>query len=182
MKFDRKLKMIELKPFPIRYEALNDLYEHTDQSCCLNRVAVPLEEATTRGFFLAVRTKNNGGLPFDCRGIYLDGKLIGKIELTRYEDYSAELDLILETEYTGNGYGKEALEQFQNDLRKTGWAQCITAYVKADHKRMIRVLEKTGFEPTRAFAADVMTPQNGTYVLRTVNGIEYSWKNGGNEL
>ena len=171
--------MIELKPFPIRYEALNDLYEHTDQNCCLNRVAVPLEEETTRGFFLAVRTENNGGLPFDCRGVFLDGTLIGKIELTRYEDHSAELDLIIKDEYTGKGYGRQAVEQFQTELRKTGWANRITAYVAVSHKRMIRVLEETGFEPLRNFAADVITPQNGTYALRTVNGVEYSWKNDG---
>jgi hypothetical protein len=44
---------------------------------------------------------------------------------------------------------------------------------------MIRVLEETRFEPTRTFAADVVTPQNGTYALRTVNRVEYSWKNDG---
>ncbi len=167
--------MIELKPFPIRYEALNDLYENTDQSHCLNRVAVPLEEETTRGFFLAVRTGNNGGLPFDCRGVFLDGTLIGKIELTRYEDRSAELDLIIRNEYADKGYGSEALNRFQQELCETGWAERITAYVEADHEQMIRVLKKTGFAPKRTFAADVVTPQNGTYVLRTVNGTEYSW-------
>jgi hypothetical protein len=51
--------------------------------------------------------------------------------------------------------------------------------VAVNHTRMIRVLEETRFEPTRTFAADVVTPQNGTYALRTVNGVEYSWKNDG---
>ena len=92
---------------------------------------------------------------------------------------SAELDLIIKDEYTGRGYGRQAVEQFQTELLKTGWANRITAYVAVNHTRMIRVLEETRFEPKRTFAADVVTPQNGTYALRTVNGVEYSWKSDG---
>ena len=58
---------MELKPFPIRYEELNDLYAAVDQSCCLNSVPVPLDEAMTRSFFLAVRTGSNSGEPFRRR-------------------------------------------------------------------------------------------------------------------
>ena len=61
--------MITLNALPVNYEILNDLYEHTDQSFCLNRVAVPLDEDSTRNYFLAVRSGINNGMPFDFHGV-----------------------------------------------------------------------------------------------------------------
>lgn len=162
--------MITLNSLPINYEVLNDLYEHTDQSFCLNRVAVPLDEDSTRNYFLAVRSGINNGMPFDAKGIFLDGKLIGKAERTIYEDGSAELDLIIRKEYCGNGYGTEALNRFLTQA-----AQCTSfcAYIESSNLPAARVLEKSGFHAKRNFLADVMTPQSGTYALRTVEGTEY---------
>ena len=162
--------MITLNALPVNYEILNDLYEHTDQSFCLNRVAVPLDEDSTRNYFLAVRSGINNGMPFDAKGIFLDGTLIGKAERTVYEDGSAELDLIIRKEYCGNGYGTEALKQFL-----TQSAQCTSfcAYIESSNLPAARVLEKTGFRAERKFLADVMTPQSGTYALRIVEGTEY---------
>ena len=165
--------MITLASFPIRYEELNDLYEHTDQSFCLNHVAVPLDEDTTRGYFMMVRTGNNNGMPFAVKGIYLDKKLIGKIERTVYEDGSAEIDLIIRKEYCGKGYGTEALRQFIALPETKAECASFCAYIDSDNLPAAGVLEKNGFEAKRKFQADVVTPQKDTYTLRTAEGTEY---------
>ena len=165
--------MIRLDNFPIRYEELNDLYEHTDQSFCLNRVAVPLDEDTTRGYFFMVRSGFNDGMLFGVKGIFLDGKLIGKIERTVDETGCAEIDLIIKKEYCGKGYGSEALKQFLALPETLMECSSYCAYIDAENKAAERVFEKNGFEAKRKFSADVVTPQGSTYVLRTVTGTEY---------
>ncbi len=165
--------MITLASLPIRYEELNDLYEHTDQSFCLNHVSVPLDEETTRGYFMMVRTGRNNGMLFAVKGIYLDQKLIGKIERTIYEGGSAEIDLIIRNEYCGKGYGTEALRQFLALPETLEECTSFCAYIDSNNKPAARVLEKTGFEAKRKFLADVVTPQAETYTLRTVEGTEY---------
>lgn len=165
--------MITLNELPIRYEELNDLYEHTDQSFCLNKVAVPLDEDTTRGYFMMVRSHSNNGMPFAAKGIYWDRTLIGKIERTVYDNGCAELDIILRKEYCGKGYGTEALRQFLALPETENECMTFCAYVEEDNIAAQKALEKTGFEAKRQFKADVVTPQAGTYILRTVNGIEY---------
>lgn len=165
--------MISLHELPIRYEELNRLYEHCDQKYCLNALPTPLDEMMTRSYFLMVRTGRNNGNPFLCRGIFLDGTLIGKIELTKEEDGSAELDLIMDQAYENRGYGSEALRRMIDLSKDTGFCDSICAYVQEENEAMKRVLEKNGFEAVRPFKADVMTPLTDGYRLRTVSGREY---------
>ncbi|MBO7703846.1 MAG: GNAT family N-acetyltransferase [Solobacterium sp.] len=165
--------MIALKPFPIRYEALNDLYEHTDQSFCLNRVAVPLDEDTTRGYFLSVRTESNQGMPFCSYGIFRNDELIGKCELTRYEDGSAEADLIIRSDQVNHGYGKEALALLLKEAETNGFCECITAYIREDNIAAKHIFEQNGFEQTQSFLADVVSPDGREYRITTVKGSEY---------
>ena len=110
---------------------------------------------------------------FAVKGIYLDQKLIGKIERTVYEGGSAEIDLIIRNEYCGKGYGTEALRQFLALPETLEECTSFCAYIDSNNKPAARVLEKTGFEAKRKFLADVVTPQAETYTLRTVEGTEY---------
>lgn len=170
---------MELKPFPIRYEELNDLYAAVDQSCCLNSVPVPLDEAMTRSFFLAVRTGNNNGEPFRCQAVVLNGTIIGKVELTKHDETTAELDLILRKDYANQGNGTAALEQLIRQIADDHWCSVIEAYVRSDNEAMKRVLAKNHFVKGRTFQADVVTPVNGSYTLRSVTGEEYVWSASG---
>ena len=165
--------MITLSELPIRYDDLNDLYEHTDQTFCLNRVSVPLDEDTTRGYFMMVRTGLNDGMRFAAKGIFLDQRLIGKIERTVYENGCAELDLIVRKEYCGKGYGTEALRQFLALPENRTECDSYCAYIDAKNHAAAGVLEKNGFEAKRNFQADVITPQGDAYTLRTADGVEY---------
>ena len=164
--------MLELKLFPIRYELLNELYEQTDQTYCLNPLTTPLDETLSRNYFLAMRTEQNQGRPFMCRGVFLNGTLIGKIELTREQD-DAELDLIMRTDHCGKGYGTEALEQLIADVKEAGRCKTISAYADRDNIAVRNVLLKNRFAEERSFQADVVGFKQGQYILRMVQGMEY---------
>ena len=95
--------MIHLEQWPQNTEeALIDLYRDTDQSLCLVRVNTDAKEQTDN-YIRIIETGDNEGKPFLCQAVYLDERLIGKAELTRYEDDSAELDIVLRSEYCGKG-------------------------------------------------------------------------------
>lgn len=166
---------MELRPFPIRYEELNDLYTAVDQGMCLNQVSVPLDEAMTRSFFLAVRTGINDGKPFRSLAVVKEGTVIGKIELTRHNETTAELDLIIRKDAASQGNGTAALKQLKEQVMADHWCNTIEAYVQRDNKAMKQVLLKNHFVKGRTFQADVVTPVNGSYSLRTVTGEEYVW-------
>ncbi len=165
--------MITLEPLPINYEILNELYAASDQSLCLNKVSVPLDEDMTRAYFSAVRSGINCGMLFDAKGIYLDGRLIGKIERTVDEEGCAEIDLMIVKDCCGQGHGTEALRQFLNLTETKISCETFSAYIERDNSAAARVLEKNGFEAKRKFLADVVTPQADAYALRTVEGMEY---------
>jgi hypothetical protein len=85
----------ELRPVPVSYAWLSDLYEHVNQEFCLNQIPLPLDEESSRAYFNAVRSGSNHGAPFLARAVYADNQPVGKAELTLQEDGSAELDLII---------------------------------------------------------------------------------------
>ena len=165
---------IALKPVPIRYEWLNELYEQVDQTYCLNQIPLPLEESFSRNYFLAVRTGNNGGNPFLSYAIVLGNKEIGKGELTLQEDGRAELDLILKREFCHLGYGSQALRELIEKAKAEGFSKGISAYVNKDHTAMKKLLEKAGFEKGREFLADVLTPSDSSFRMKEVRGLEYT--------
>lgn len=164
---------VNLTTVPIRYEWLNDLYEQTDQSFCLNRVPVPLNEEFSRRYFHAVQSGMNGGLPFRAWEILADHQSVGKAELTLEEDGKAEVDLILRRTWTGKGIGSQVLELLKREA--ADWHRCnaIAAYVREDHVIMRHVLEKTGFQSRRRFSADIVTPDEAAYRVTTAFGREY---------
>lgn len=166
--------MLKLKFWPWEDEqALQDLYAHTDQSYCLVQLPVPLPQIQTRNYLESVRIKNTDGKPFLCFAVLLDGECAGKIEVSRSEDDSAELDLVLRKEYTGQGHGTEALSTLISMVKRTHWCRSICAYVREDNLPMRRVLEKNEFEQARAFQADVLVPDHSGYSFRTIKGFEY---------
>lgn len=166
--------MIHLEKWPyLRKDELEDLYADADQSHCLVRLPVPLPLSSTRNYMRAVRTENTNGRPFLCFAVYLDERIIGKIEASKDEEDNAETDLILKQQYTGKGYGTEAMKQFLHLLQEREWCRSLAAYIDRDNAAMIRLLEKTGFAEGRGFTADVMIPDQGTYTMKTVRGIEY---------
>ena len=167
------MNALELKPIPIRYEWLNDLYEQTDQTFCLNQIPLPLEEAFSRNYFLAVRTGRNGGFPFLAFALTLGKQEIGKAELTLQEDGRAELDLILKREFCHRGYGSEALRKLIEKAKEVHFCMGIAAYVNEDHAVMKKLLENAGFVKGRGFTADVLTPEGGAYRMKEVRGREY---------
>ncbi len=166
--------MIHLEKWPyLRKNELEDLYANADQSHCLVRLPVPLPLSSTRNYMRAVRTESTNGRPFLCFAVYLDDQVIGKIEASKDEEENGETDLILKQAYTGKGYGTEAMKQFLQLLAEKQWCRSLAAYTDRDNTAMIRLLEKTGFDKGRGFAADVMIPDYGTYTMKTVRGIEY---------
>ncbi|MBQ9328244.1 MAG: GNAT family N-acetyltransferase [Solobacterium sp.] len=167
--------MISLNAFPINYEVLNDLYAHCDQRYCLNAVSVPLEEESTRAYFLGVRTGVLDGKRFYSFSVDLNQTLIGKIELSIYPEGIGEVDLILRSEETGKGYGTDTMKQLLEKITKESLCEEVYAYVHDENEAMKRLLEHTGFHEGRTFVADVMTPDQGMYRLTSVKGKEYRW-------
>ena len=164
--------MISLKPWPLSYEAMNSLYARADQSKCLVQLIVPLERANTFRYLQAVQSGFSNGKAFLCRAIMLDDTLIGKIELSRYESFDSELDIILQKEYCAKGYGKAALKLLEEEVKESGWCRSIYAYVDTENIAAGKMLAASGYELTRFFSADVMIPYEGSYILKTRRGAE----------
>ena len=164
--------MIELRDWQLSYEVMNSLYHKVDQSHCLVQLAVPLERANTFRYLQAVQAGNSNGKPFIAKGIWLDGTLIGKIELSRYDSMDAELDIVIAKEYCSKGYGRQAVALLEQMVRKTGWCRSIYAYVDTANIPAGKMLAACGFEIGRFFSADVMVPYEGTYAIKTARGCE----------
>ena len=169
----KPMSKIQLKEMPLDIGKLNHLYEQVNQSCCLVQVQTPLAEEKAKQYIDAMESGKVGDKAFLCRGIYSDDTLIGKIEVSRYEDGSAELDLILREEDTQKGYGKEALEKLEEMILEEHWCHEIVAYVKDDNVAMRKLLEGNGYEAERPFKADIMVPRDGKYQLQEIQGFEY---------
>ncbi len=168
------MNSLELKPVPIRYEWLSDLYEQVDQTFCLNQIPLPLDEAFSRNYFLAVRTGRNNGFPFLAFAVTSGKKGLGKAELTRQEDGRAELDLILKQEFCHQGYGTQALQRLIEKAKEDRFCNGIAAYVNEEHTAMKKLLENAGFKKGRQFTADVLTPGGGAFRVKEVRGREYT--------
>ncbi len=169
--------MIILRRWPDHSEEmLNDLYAHVNQKYCLTRLTCPLPPEATERYLQAVRTGFVNGKPFVCFLILLDDIPIGKTELTRYENGIAEVDIVIREEYTGNGYGREAMRQLLNYVDEAGWCSGVSAYIDKDNAHARRMFLRAGFRQTRGFEADIMTPVNGKYVLKTRTGYEYLYR------
>ncbi len=164
--------MIELKPWPLSYEAMNTLYASADQSQCLVQLGIPLDRANTFRYLQSVNAGESNGKPFRAYAVMLDETLIGKIELSRYESGDSELDIILKKQYCHQGYGSQALRLLEEMVRKENWCRSIYAYVDTANIPAGRLLASNGYEISRFFSADVMIPQQGNYVMRTRRGCE----------
>lgn len=164
--------MISLKPWPLSYEAMNELYAHADQSKCLVQLPVPLDKANTFRYLKAVQSGFSNSKPFLARAVYLDDLLIGKIELSRYESHDSELDIILRKEYCAKGYGRQALKLLEEEVTESGWCRSVYAYVDTENTPAGKMLAASGYELNRFFSADVMIPHDGTYILKTRRGAE----------
>ena len=161
-------------------QELEDLYAQADQSLCLVRLPVPLQEQQTDAYLEGVRTGRMDGNPFHCYAVMLEDELIGKIELTVQEDRFGELDVLLKKDMCGRGYGKQAVNAMIGLAAKKQWCRGICAYTVRENRAMQDVLQAAGFQAGRSFAADVLVPDRASYYLRQFEGIEYvrmiTWK------
>lgn len=164
--------MIELKPWLLRYEVMNDLYRRVDQSHCLVQIPVPLEKENTFRYLKAVQTGTSNGKDLLVRAIYLDDSLIGKIELSRYKNRAAELDIVIVKEHTSKGYGKQALQKLEEEVKETDWCTGIYAYVDTANLACGKMLAGCGYSIGRFFNASIMVPQSGSYVFGERRGCE----------
>ena len=165
---------VKLKPFPAQDStALNDLYAQVNQRYCLVHLPVPLPQEETARYLEVIRTGNNAGQPFICFGIYAEAVLIGKIELTRQDDGDAELDVVIRESETGKGYGTQALGILLKEVYRRGWCRAVYAYVSRDNSHARRMLTHAGFRQMRAFQADVMRWDGGSYRVEPQTGYEY---------
>lgn len=165
--------MIRLEQWPYNAaEQLNLLYSQTDQSGCLVRLPVPLPYENTVRYINGIRQNEMDGRPFLCRAVYEDDTCIGKIELTRYEDMSAEIDIILRKEWCHQGFGTEALRQMIELVRAMDWCVRIHAYVDTSNIAAGKLFAKSGFAIGGFFNADVLTSENGEYVMVKKRGCE----------
>ena len=167
--------MIRLVSWNYTKKDLEDLYAHTDQSHCLVALPIPLPEQKTEQYMQALQAGTVNGKTFLCFGILSDDTLIGKIDLFRSDDMSAELDIVIRREYTGQGNGTEALRQLLYRLNVTGWCFSIHAYTDSENIPAGKAFRKAGFHPSRRFKADVVTEHEGIYKMKNVLGIEYSY-------
>lgn len=136
-------------------QTLEELYSNVDQSHCLVALPIPLPKEQTDRYMEIMETGINGELVFECRKVLMEGKIIGKIDLNRYPNGGAELDIVLRKEYTGKGIGTECMLMLEDDLKKSSFASHVHAYVRLDNIAMVKVLERTGFVPGRRFEAEV---------------------------
>ncbi|MBR4164111.1 MAG: GNAT family N-acetyltransferase [Solobacterium sp.] len=166
--------MIELKKWSdVSHEALEDLYENVDQSRCLVQLMVPLPKEQTEKYINAIQTGIVDDKPFLCFAITLDDKIIGKTELSRYPNNAAEIDIVLKKEYTGKGYGAEAIQQLYTYVQKTSWCNAIYAYVSTENIPAGKLFARAGYALGRPFQADVMVPVDGNYRMETKKGYEF---------
>ncbi|MCR4949977.1 MAG: GNAT family N-acetyltransferase [Solobacterium sp.] len=165
--------MITLEKWPDSYDLLNDLYANADQTHCLVRLPVPLPEGQTENYLKIIREERNEDRPFHCFAILLDGQIIGKTELTCDTEGYAELDIILKQASCGKGYGTQALMMLCEKAKENRWCRQIHAYTDSENLPALKMLTKTGFRRYRAFKADVMSGNEGTYRIETRKGYEY---------
>ncbi len=166
--------MISIQKWSGDRTALEDLYAHTDQSCCLVSLPVPLPKEKSEKYLDVIRSGDNDGKPFLCFEILEDGERIGKIDLTRCENGTAELDIIIRREYTDLGYGKKAMALFLAEISRIGWCDSIHAYCDKENTAVRNLLGSCGFTAVRPFRADVAAEKNGRWYLKEVSGIEYA--------
>ena len=165
--------MIRLEQWPYNAaEQLSLLYAQADQSGCLVQLPVPLPYENTVRYISGIQHNEMDGKPFLCRAIYEDDICIGKIELTRYEDMTAEIDIILRREWCHQGFGSEALWQMIELVRSTGWCTRIHAYVDTSNIAAGKLFAKNGFAIGGFFNADVLTNVNSEYVMVKKRGCE----------
>ncbi len=165
--------MITLRQWPHgSRELLNELYAECDQSMCLVRLPVPLPKEETDRYMHIIETGNNQGRPFLCFGIYLDDRLIGKTELTRYEEGSAEADIIIQRDYCSKGYGTQALQELISTARAEEWCERIIAYIDLQNRAALKLFAKAGFQKGRTFRADVAVYEQGSLRVETHSGLE----------
>ena len=164
---------VHLEPWPVPgVQELQDLYGHTDQKYCLVILPVPLPESSTLQYLNAVHSGKAGQRQMLTRAIVLSSQIIGKAELTA-EGEESELDIIIRKEYTGRGYGLQALRELLKEAQNTGFCTYVTAYVHKENIHARRMLAKAGMHQTKPFTADVLVPDNGMYRLKSVEGYEY---------
>ena len=79
-----------------------------------------------------------------------DGKLIGSIDVAKFEESVPEIGYCLSRSAWGNGYMTEACLAFRDYLVSVGYPEIILTAVKENH-HSIRVFQKCGFvyEKTR---------------------------------
>ena len=166
--------MIALKKWTdVHHDALENLYENVDQSRCLIQLMVPLPKEQTEKYIHAIQTGIVDGKPFLCFAITLDDEIIGKTELSRYPNNAAEIDIVLQKEYTGKGYGTKALQQLYTYVQKTSWCNAIYAYVSSENIPAGKMFARAGYALGRPFQADVMVPVDGNYRMETKKGYEF---------
>ena len=166
--------MIVVLPWPADDAAsLEQLYAEVDQQYCLVALPVPLPESKTAQYLEAIRIGETNGLPFLCMAVMHDEGIIGKIDVFRSPDQSAEIDIVLKQRFTHQGYGTEALRQMIALLRQIRWCTSIHAYIRQDNIPAVKLMETAGFSAGRRFKADIMKEDKGIYQLSVVQGIEY---------
>ncbi len=157
-------------------DLLNDLYSHVNQRYCLTILECPLDGPATARWLNAAETGIVDGRPFLSFAVMLDDEVVGKIDLTRYEDGFAETDIVIREEHTGMGYGREAMKQVIDLVSEIHWCDAVCAYINKENMHARRMFMRAGFRQGRPFEADVMTPANGRYILKTTPGYEYIYR------
>lgn len=154
---------------------LEDLYEQVDQSKCLVTLSIPLSKEKLENFIQAIQQEVVEGKAFQSFAIWVEEEMIGKIELTRYENRTSELDLVIKEAYCGKGYGTEAVKLLLQFVQAENWCTSIHAYVDESNQEVIHMLWKNGFQKGRSFQADISMEQEGTYYFQVKKGVEMIW-------
>ena len=166
--------MIELKKMVADASIIEDIYANVNQENCLVQLKTPLPTDQLQQYLQAIEVGKVKDKPFICFGIYQDDAVVGKIELSRYEDGSAELDLVLKEEYCNQKIGREALNQLEEYVKENFWCKRIVAYVNEENEAMIHLLNACKYIETKPFKADIMVLNEGEYQLKTIQGIEFT--------
>ena len=103
------------------------------------------------------------------RGIWIDGKLVGKVQMVRLRNCDGHVGCLVTKEASGHGVGTEAVRKMIELTFDTTNIERLTAIVFSPNKASKRMVEKLGFAPEAIMRRDVY--KNECYYDSLVYGL-----------
>ena len=133
------------------YSVVQEIYNHYVEN---TTVTFGTEKVTTQELKVSIFT---GHPKYKSYIIKSDGEICGFCYFSQYRkrqayDRTAEVTIYLQPGFTGNGIGKETLEQLKTIALSLG-IKVLIATITAENEQSIRLFEKCGFEKCAHFGS-----------------------------